>query len=163
MYWAITASSNLYGADAIAASPETTTIPWALCLGYFPMNQNRTFAFKKTYPHRNTIPRWHTQKHMDIIRHAFAFQQLNILLTTQFSQNRIYFPTKPSIQRLFTVLWYHYNMIFTIPFYMGLPLTVFHNSSPVPHAKPSSGEPLPKIRRKRLSLWDTHRHSRWFT
>ena len=151
------------GADTIAASPETMTIPWALYLGYIPMNPNRILPLRKPIPiailyRGGALKSIWTWSGMPLpSNNSISFWRHNSHKIAPISWRS--FPYNVFLR----YYWYHYNMIFTIPFYTGLPLPVFHNGSPVPHAKPSSGEPLPKIRRKRLSLWDTHRHNQWFT
>jgi len=148
-----------YCAHTIAARPKTTTKKRTFSPKKYTMNSNRTFAFKIPYRHRYTILRRNTQQHMKVIGGRIAFQQPNIFLSAQFTNNladrfAMFFKVF-----LFPVLWYNHHVILTFPFYMGLTLPIFHFGSPCPFG-PSSGEPLYK-RWKRQSLINSHRQSRW--
>ena len=96
------------------------------------MNPNRALALEKPYRHRNAVTGRYAQQHMDVIRHRFPFQQLDLLLTTQVAKNFANFLTKSSIQRLFAVFWQDDYMILTLPLHVGLTLPIFHDGSPRP-------------------------------
>lgn len=56
--------------------------------------------------------RWHEdQKHMDVIRHQLAFNQLNLFLTTQLTNNSTNLTPGSFVQLLLAVLWQYYNMV----------------------------------------------------
>ncbi len=126
---------------AIATRPEATAKKRSLGKKKFAMNPNRTFTLKIAYSHRYTKLRRHTQQHMKMVRGSIAFQQPNIFLSTQFTND---FADRFAIFLklfLFSILWYNNHMVLTFPFYMGLTLPIFHFGSPY-HSGPSSGEPL---------------------
>jgi hypothetical protein len=74
-----------------------------------------------------------------MIRHRFTFDQLDLLLTTQFSETLANLTAKPSIYGLLAVFWHYYNMVLTFPLDVGLTLPIFHDGSPCP-AGPASLE-----------------------
>ena len=53
----------------------------------FTMNPNRTFTFKIPYRHRYTILRRYTKQQMKMVASRITFQQANIFLPAQFTND----------------------------------------------------------------------------
>jgi len=129
-----------------------------------PMNLNRSLPFQVAYYHRNTILRRDTHHHMNMIRHRMPFQQLDALLTTPIggecyqaaSEHARIAPSDDTSEqsqgdtcspKCHALNSANPSSLFLLSLALGafLRRNILHPSQ------------------EQQSLFDSHRHSRWFT
>ena len=151
------------GAHTVATRPETAAKKRSFRFQDVPVQPHSTLAFQKTNRMRKAILRWNTQQHVDVVRHRLPLKKFDTALATEISQDIPQLTANLTIQDFTPIFRDDDHMILAFPFDMCLTLPILHlRSSLGPRGLPQWEDRLAFSRRKRQSLINSHRQSRWF-
>ena len=111
--------------------------------------------------YRDAVPWRRAEQHVNVIRHRIPLKQLDSLLTTQLPEYLPDLMTESSIHDFLADLRHNDHMVLTRPLCVGLVVPMFRDSSPVPFGGLPPGGLSYDKRKKRESLFNSHRQSGW--
>lgn len=149
-------------AYTISARPETPSEQCPFGFQHLPVDSYRALALQISDGMGNTVLGWNTQQHVDMIRHRFSFQQIDPALPTKFPDDFSNLFSHTPVQHFPSVFRDDDHMILAFPLYMCLTSIVFHIRSSLAFRGLPQEDRLSFPRRKRQSLVNSHRQSRWF-